>query len=106
MSGEVVGPEVGLDLDETAPHITCPSSSRTRSLPSRSRATSRVSRSKNEASRTVPSVAGGFDRSFAKPLLGGVPPPLVDVQRLVGRLVHRLPVEALAPGGDADAELP
>jgi len=37
MSGQVVGPEVGLDL-ESLPHITSPSSSRTRTLPNRSRA--------------------------------------------------------------------
>src|SRR6266566_1254944 len=91
--------------------MTFPSSRRTRILSSRSRATTRVSRSKNEASRSAPegrtvrSVAGSFNRSFAKPLLDRMPAPFVDVQRFVGGLVHGLPVETLPPGGDADAEL-
>src|SRR5438132_2789035 len=87
------------------PHKRVPSSSRTRSLPSRSRATRRVSRSKNDASRMVPSVAGSFDRGFAKPLLDRVAAALVHVESLVRGLIHGLPVEALPPCGDADAEL-
>src|SRR5690242_4949771 len=81
------------------PHSRRPSTSRTRTLSSRSRATTRVSRSKNDDWR-IRSAAG-----FVKPLLGRVTAALVDVERLVGGLVHGLPVEALPPGGDADAEL-
>src|SRR5207247_10436948 len=35
-----------------------------------------------------------------------MPAAFVHVQRFVRGLVHGLPVEALPPGGDADAELP
>src|SRR6266550_3513177 len=114
-----------------------PSDSRTRSLSSRSRATTRVSRSKKAVSKIatspfmgqsagagsaswtgwsgrwpegpegprVPSVAGSLDRGFAKPLLDRVAAPLVHVESLVGGLIHGLPVEALPPCGDSDAEL-
>src|SRR5690348_6131453 len=82
------------------PQRRCPPTSRTRTLSRRSRATSLVPRSK-KAWSTTRSAAG----RFVKPLLGRVPAPLVDIERLVRRLVHRLPVEALPPRGDADAEL-
>src|SRR5690348_14303994 len=82
------------------PVSRCPSTSRTRTLSSTSRATTVVSRAKKDAGRTASSGS-----SCAKPLLGRVPAALVHIQVLVRHLVHRLPVHALPPRGDADAEL-
>src|SRR3989442_15824089 len=94
------------------PHICLPSTSRTSTLPSKSRATAAVSRSKNSGPSTAPTGAApeglpsGARRAAVVDLATPrVPPPLVDVERLVGVLVHRLPVHAGAPRGDADAEL-
>src|SRR5712692_8573578 len=86
------------------PQRRWPSSSRTRTFPSRSCATVLVSRSKKDASRTDPSgVESGC--AFAKPLFSRVTASLVDVQGFVRRLIHRLPVQARPPRGDPDAEL-
>src|SRR6266852_8624559 len=90
------------------PHRSCPGIPRTSTLPSRSRATSIVSRSKNSWFRTIPdgmaplrSLAPGV----ADLLACRVAAALVDVQLLVGLLVHGLPVHSGFPGGDADAEV-
>src|SRR6266851_8431190 len=85
-----------------------PSTSRTSTLPSRSRATVTVLRSKKPASRMSPDgTASGTasDRDFAHPLAASLPPALVHVEGLVGHLVHRLPVHARPPCRNPDAEL-
>src|ERR1700674_1200071 len=85
-----------------------PSTSRTSTLPSRSRATATVSRSKNAASRILPEGAASgtvFDSCFADLPASGLAPALVHVERLVGHLVHGLPVHARLPGCDPHAEL-
>src|SRR5258708_16308356 len=86
-----------------------PSTSRTSTLPSRSRATATVSRSKNAASRTRPQGRGGagpvLNRWFPDFPASRLAAALLHVQRLVGHLVHGLPVHARLPGRDADAEL-
>src|SRR5207244_9935535 len=76
-----------------------------RTLPSSCLATVVVSRSKKAASRTLPGGGVSSDPCFAKPLSDRVPAAFVHVQCLVRGLVHGLPVEALPPGGDPDAEL-
>src|SRR5260370_22094167 len=84
---------------------------RTSTLPSSSRATVTVSRSKNSGPRTGPT---GSEARLARRALGpagaallavDVATPLVHVQGLVRQLVHRLPVHTRPPGGDPDAEL-
>src|SRR5690348_8943244 len=90
------------------PHRSCPGSPRTSTLPSRSRATSMVSRSKNLGFRTMPD--GMAPLSFSAPgiadlLARRVAAALVDVQLLVSLLVHGLPVHPGFPCGDADAEV-
>src|SRR5207253_2219762 len=87
------------------PQSAPPSNRRTRTLPSSSLATVVVSRSKIAASRTLPGGGVSSDPCFAKPLSDRVPAAFVHVQCLVRGLVHGLPVEALPPGGDPDAEL-
>src|SRR6266851_6300780 len=85
-----------------------PSTSRTSTLPSRSRATVTVLRSKKPASRMSPDgTASGTasDSDFAHPLAAHLSPALVHVKGLVGHLIHRLPVHARPPRGDPDAEL-
>src|SRR5258708_28107182 len=88
-----------------------PSSSRTSTLPSSSRATVTVSRTKNSGPRkeTV-----GSEARLARRALGPagaalpavhVVTPLVHVKCLVRQLIHRLPVHPLPPGFDPDAEL-
>src|SRR6266849_2649667 len=90
------------------PHRSCPGIPRTSTLPSRSRATSMVSRSKNSRLRTIPdgmaplrSLAPGIADFLACRVAGA----LVDVQLLVGLLVHGLPVHPWFPRGDPDAEV-
>src|SRR3989440_5330624 len=90
------------------PHRSCPRTPRTSTLPSRSRATSIVSRAKNSWLRIVP--VGMVPLRLLAPgiadfLARRVPAPLVDVQLLVRLLVHRLPVHPRFPRGDADAEV-
>src|SRR5260370_39495137 len=86
-----------------------PSTSRTSTLPSRSRATATVSRSKNAASRPRPQGGGAsgtvLNRWFPELPASRLAAALLHVQRLIGHLVHRLPVHARLPGRDADAEL-
>src|SRR6478735_3858369 len=80
----------------------------TRTLPSRSRATATVSRSKNSgpSSRPAGAVSVRSGSRLADRLgTARVTASLVDVQRLVSDLVHGLPVHARPPGCDADAEL-
>src|SRR5260370_40253476 len=88
-----------------------PSSSRTSTSPSSSRATVAVSRSKNSGPR---SETVGSEARLARRALGpagaalpavDVVTPLVHVKCLVRELVHRLPVHPRPPGGDPDAEL-
>src|SRR5712692_1389823 len=83
------------------PNRRVPSISRTRTLPSRSRATVTVSRSKNSGPRTT----GSLGVRCANLLSLRMTAALVDVERLVRDLVHRLPVHARPPGHDSDAEL-
>src|SRR6266702_2981436 len=90
------------------PQRSWPRTARTSTLPRRSRATSIVSRSKNSWLRTMPDgmaplrlLAPGIADLLAR----RVPAALVDVKLLVGLLVHRLPVHARLPRGDADAEI-
>src|SRR5207247_6552817 len=90
------------------PQRSWPRTARTSTLPRRSRATSMGSRSKNSWLRTMPDgmvplrlLAPGIADLLAR----RVPAALVDVQLLVGLLVHRLPVHAWLPRGDADAEV-
>src|SRR6266513_2824287 len=90
------------------PHRSCPRTPRTSTLPRRSRATSMVSRSKNSWLRTRPDGITPFRLlapGIADFLARRVAAALVDVQLLVGLLVHRLPVHARLPRGDADAEV-
>src|SRR5260370_8424399 len=85
-----------------------PSTSRTSTLPSRSRATATVSRSKNAASRTRPQGGASgtvLNRWFPDFPASRLAAALLHVQRLVGHLVHSLPVHARLPGPDADAHL-
>src|SRR6266704_2158297 len=90
------------------PHRSCPDIPRTRTLPSRSCATSMVSRSKNSWFRTIPDGMAPL-RSLAPGiayfLACRVAAALVDVQLFVGLLVHRLPVHPGLPRGDPDAEV-
>src|SRR6266700_2510855 len=90
------------------PQRSWPRTARTSTLPRRSRATSMVSRSKNSWLRTRPDgiaplrlLAPGIADLLARRVAAA----LVDVQLLVGLLVHRLPVHARLPRGDADAEV-
>src|SRR5487761_635859 len=89
------------------PHSDRPPTSRTTTLPSRSRATTVGSRSKKLASRILP---GGresertSDSRFTQLLASGLPAALVRVKGFVRHLVHRVPVHARVPGGDAYAE--
>src|SRR5439155_265755 len=86
------------------PHRSCPRTPRTSTLPRRSRATSMVSRSKNSWLRTRPDGMAPFwllAPGIADFLARRVAAALVDVQLLVGLLVHRLPVHARLPRGDA-----
>src|SRR5258708_7209204 len=92
----------------TRPHTWRPPTPLTITSPRRARATETVSRLKNPASRILPEgVASGAssDPCFAKLRATRLPATLVHVQRLVGHLVHRLPVHAGPPGRDPDAEL-
>src|SRR5580700_5284575 len=85
-----------------------PSTCRTSTLPSRSRATATVSRSKNAASRILPEGGASgtvLNRCFADLPATRLAAALVHIERLVGHLVHRLPVHARLPGRDPDAEL-
>src|SRR5579859_3609394 len=86
------------------PHSFRPFISRTSTLPRSSRATTGVSRSKNDAGSTGPAGTATLD-SGPKLLAGRPPAALVDVEVLVGAFVHRLPVHAGPPCADADAEL-
>src|SRR5258708_9328189 len=90
------------------PHRSCPGIPRTSTLPSRSCATSMVSRSKNSWFRTIPDGMAplrSLARGIADFLARRVAAALVDVQLLVGLLVHRLPVHPGLPRGDPDAEV-
>src|SRR5260370_11311542 len=88
-----------------------PSSSRTSTSPSSSRATVAVSRSKNSGRR---SETVGSEARLARRALGpagaalpavDVVTPLVHVKCRLRWLVHRLLVQPRPPGGDPDAEL-
>src|SRR5260370_22462017 len=88
-----------------------PSISRTSTLPSSSRATVAVSRSKNSGPRNE---TAGSEARLARRALGpagaalpavDVVTPLVHVKCLVRQLIHRLPVHPRPPGCDPDAEL-
>src|ERR1700730_19019444 len=97
------------------PHKRVPSTSRTRSFPSRPRATAIVSRWKTPGPRTEP-----FGPSSSAPGVGSarsalgteanllalrMSPTFVHVESLVSELVHRLPVHTGPPRDDTDAEL-
>src|SRR6266852_3244044 len=90
------------------PHRSCPGIPRTSTLPSRSRATSMVSRPKNSWFRTIPdgmAPLGSLAPAIADFLARRVAAALVDIQLLVSLLVHRLPVHPGLPRGDPDAEV-
>src|SRR6266849_6021989 len=98
------------------PQSRAPSTSRTSSLPSTSRATVTVSRLKNPGPSTSPSAtrSRGLTARLARSTLGAldtnllamrVAAALVDIQSLVSDLIHRLPVHPWPPGDHADAEL-
>src|SRR5579864_4847061 len=87
------------------PQSRFPSTSRTSTLPRRSRATATVSRSKKSGPRTRPDGgAPASDRGFANLLPAGLSAALVHVQSLVRALVHRLPVHPGPPRRNAHAE--
>src|SRR5260370_22592282 len=88
-----------------------PSISRTSTLPSSSRASVTVARSKNSGPRNE---TAGSEARLARRALGpagaalpavDVVTPLVHVKCLVRQLIHRLPVHPRPPGCDPDAEL-
>src|SRR5712692_266811 len=90
-------------------------------MPSKSRATATVSRPKNSGPSNLPPPPATASRGpqwnpaaasarrtlrLAADLLSlSVPAPLVNVEGLVGCLVHRLPIHARPPGDHPDAEL-
>src|SRR5260370_33219882 len=89
------------------PHRSCPGIPRTSTLPSRSCATSMVSRSKNSWFRTIPDGMAAL-RSLAPGIADflacRVAAAFVDVQLFVGLLGHRLPVHPGLPRGDPESE--
>src|SRR5260370_10373002 len=83
------------------PNKRMTSISRTRTLPSRSRATVTVSRSKKLGPRTTGSLGVRCANLFSYRMTAA----LVHIERLVGDLVHRLPVHPRPPGHHPAAEL-